>query len=189
VARLRNAEAAQTGGTDLTEAVARALFKLMAYKDEYEVARLYTESDFLHRVAGQFEGDYKLRFHLAPPLTAERDAAGHLQKRAYGQWMLGAFRVLAKLRRLRGTAFDIFGRTAERRMERQLVAEYETVLDEIAKGLTSQNHGVAVELAALPMEIRGFGHVKESNRERAKAKEADLLARFRAPPPRAMAAE
>jgi indolepyruvate ferredoxin oxidoreductase len=103
--------------------------------------------------------------------------------------MLGAFRVLAKLRRLRGTAFDIFGRTAERRMERQLVAEYEAVLDEIAKGLTSQNHAVAVELAALPMEIRGFGHVKESNRERAKAKEADLLARFRAPPPRAMAAE
>jgi indolepyruvate ferredoxin oxidoreductase len=189
VARLREAEAAQTGGTDLTEAVARALFKLMAYKDEYEVARLYTESDFLRRVVGQFEGDYKLRFHLAPPLTAERDAAGHLQKRAYGQWMLGAFRVLAKLRRLRGTAFDIFGRTAERRMERQLVAEYETVLDEIAKGLTSQNHAVAIELAALPMEIRGYGHVKESNRERAKAKEADLLARFRAPPPRAMAAE
>jgi indolepyruvate ferredoxin oxidoreductase len=103
--------------------------------------------------------------------------------------MLGAFRVLAKLRRLRGTAFDIFGRTAERRMERQLVAEYETVLDEIAKGLTSQNHAVAIELAALPTEIRGFGHVKDANRERAKAKEADLLARFRAPPPRAMAAE
>jgi len=189
VARLRDAEAAQIGGTDLTEAAARGLFKLMAYKDEYEVARLYTESDFLHRVAGQFEGDYKLRFHLAPPLTAERDAAGHLRKRAYGPWMLGAFRVLAKLRRLRGTAFDIFGRTAERRMERQLVAEYEAVLDEIAKGLTSQNHAVAVELAALPMEIRGFGHVKDANRERAKAKEADLLARFRAPPPRAMAAE
>src|SRR5438270_756386 len=146
VARLRDAEAAQIGGTDLTEAVARGLFKLMAYKDEYEVARLYTESDFLHRVAGQFEGDYKLRFHMAPPLTAERDAAGHLQKRAYGPWMLGVFRVLAKLRRLRGTAFDIFGRTAERRMERQLVAEYETVLDEIAKGLTSQNHAVAIEL-------------------------------------------
>jgi indolepyruvate ferredoxin oxidoreductase len=189
VTRIRDAEAAQTGGTDLTEAVARGLFKLMAYKDEYEVARLYTESDFLHRVAGQFEGDYKLRFHLAPPLTAERDAAGHLQKRAYGPWMLGAFRVLAKLRRLRGTAFDIFGRTAERRMERQLIAEYEAVLDEIAKGLTSQNHAVAIELAALPMEIRGFGHVKESNRERAKAKEANLLGRFRAPPPRAMAAE
>jgi indolepyruvate ferredoxin oxidoreductase len=190
VQRLLEAEAAQIpGSTALTEAAARALFKLMAYKDEYEVARLYTDSDFLHRVAGQFEGDYKLRFHLAPPLTAERDAAGHLQKRAYGPWMLGMFRVLAKLRRLRGTAFDIFGRTAERRMERQLIAEYESVLDEIAAGLTSQNHGVAVELAALPMEIRGFGHIKEANRERAKAKEADLLARFRVPPPRAMAAE
>jgi indolepyruvate ferredoxin oxidoreductase len=112
-----------------------------------------------------------------------------VQKRAYGPWMLGAFRVLAKLRGLRGTAFDIFGRTAERRMERQLIAEYEGVLDEIAAGLTSQNHGLAVELAALPMEIRGFGHIKEANRLRAKAKEADLLARFRAPPPRAMAAE
>jgi len=190
VQRVLKAEAAQIpGSTALTEAAARALFKLMAYKDEYEVARLYTDSDFLHRVAGQFEGDYKLRFHLAPPLTAERDATGHVQKRAYGPWMLGAFRVLAKLRGLRGTAFDIFGRTAERRMERQLIAEYEGVLDEIAAGLTSQNHGVAVELAALPMEIRGFGHIKEANRERAKAKEADLLARFRAPPPRAMAAE
>src|SRR5205085_10976537 len=157
----------------LTEAVARALFKLMAYKDEYEVARLYTESDFLRRVSDQFEGDYRLRFHLAPPLTAERDPnTGHLQKRAYGPWMLGAFRVLAKLRRLRGTAFDPFGRTAERRMERRLIAEYETVFDEIAKGLTSQNHAVAIELAALPMEIRGFGHVKDANRERAKAKEA-----------------
>jgi indolepyruvate ferredoxin oxidoreductase len=190
VQRVLKAEAAQIpGSTALTEAAARALFKLMAYKDEYEVARLYTDSDFLHRVAGQFEGDYKLRFHLAPPLTAERDATGHVQKRAYGPWMLGAFRVLAKLRGLRGTAFDIFGRTAERRMERQLIAEYEGVLDEIAAGLTSQNHGVAVELAALPMEIRGFGHIKEANREHAKAKEADLLARFRAPPPRAMAAE
>jgi indolepyruvate ferredoxin oxidoreductase len=191
VARMRETENARMpGSTALTEAAARALFKSMAYKDEYEVARLYTESDFLHRVAEQFEGDYKLNFHLAPPLTAERDPqSGHLQKRAYGPWMLGAFRVLAKLRRLRGTAFDVFGHTAERKMERQLIAEYEAVLDEIAKGLTAQNHAVAVELAALPIEIRGFGHIKEANRERAKVKEADLLARFRAPPPHAMAAE
>jgi len=190
VQRVLEAETARMpGGTKLTEAAARALFKLMEYKDEYEVARLYTESDFLKRVAEQFEGDYKLNFHLAPPLTAERDAAGHLQKRAYGPWMLGMFRVLAKLRRLRGTAFDIFGHSAERKMERQLISEYEAVLDEIAAGLTAQNHGVAVELAALPMEIRGFGHIKEQNRQRAKTKEADLLARFRAPPPHAMAAE
>lgn len=99
------------------------------------------------------------------------------------------FRVLAKLRRLRGTAFDVFGRTVERKMERQLIAEYDAVLDEITRGLTAQNHAVAVELAALPMEIRGFGHIKEANRQRTKAKEAELLAGFRAPPPRAMAAE
>ena len=190
IARIRAAETAQMpGSTALTEAAARSLFKVMAYKDEYEVARLYAESDFLKRVAEQFEGDYTLKFHLAPPLTAGRDAAGHLQKRAYGPRMLAAFRVLAKLRRLRGTAFDIFGRTAERRMERQLIAEYEAVLDEIASGLTAQNHATAVELAALSVEIRGFGHIKEANRERAKTKEADLLARFRAPPPHAIAAE
>jgi indolepyruvate ferredoxin oxidoreductase len=191
VKRVRDVEAAQMpGSTALSEAASRALFKLMAYKDEYEVARLYTDTDFLGRVADRFEGDYRLRFHLAPPLTAERDpATGHLQKRAYGPWMLGAFRVLAKLRRLRGTPFDIFGRTAERRMERRLIAEYEAVLDEIAAALSPQNHGIAVELAALPLEIRGFGHIKENNRQRAKAKEAELIAQFRAPPPRAMAAE
>jgi indolepyruvate ferredoxin oxidoreductase len=189
IARVRATENARMpGSAALTEAAAQALFKVMAYKDEYEVARLYTESDFLKRVAAQFEGDYTLKFHLAPPLTAGRDAAGHLQKRAYGPWMLAAFRVLAKLRRLRGTAFDIFGRTAERKMERQLIAEYDAVLDEIAARLAPQNHAVALELAALPLEIRGFGHIKEANRERAKAKEADLLTRFRSAP-HAMAAE
>ena len=113
----------------------------------------------------------------------------HLQKRAYGPWMLGAFRVLAKLRGLRGTAFDPFGRTAERRMERRLIAEYEALLDEVVARVAPENHVIGVELAALPLEIRGFGHVKEANLKRAKAKEADLLARFRSPPPQAMAAE
>jgi len=191
VARVREAEAARVGdGAALADAVARALFKLMAYKDEYEVARLYTGSDFLGRVADRFEGDYRLRFHLAPPLTAARDPnTGHLQKRAYGPWMLTAFRVLAKLRGLRGTAFDPFGRTAERRMERRLIAEYEAVLDEILARLSPDNHTIAVELASLPLEIRGFGHVKQANLQHVKAKEADLLARFRSPPPQAMAAE
>jgi indolepyruvate ferredoxin oxidoreductase len=190
VRRLREAETARVGGgTALADAVARALFKLMAYKDEYEVARLYTETDFLGRIAGRFEGPYKLRFHLAPPLVAERDPqTGHLQKRAYGPWMLGAFRVLAKLRGLRGTRFDLFGYTAERQTERRLIAEYEALLDEILSGLTAANHAIAVELAALPLEIRGFGHVKEANLQRAKAKGAGLLARFRSPP-QAMAAE
>ena len=184
VRRVREAEAARVGGgTALTEAAARALFKAMAYKDEYEVARLYTDSDFLSRVAGQFEGDYALRFHLAPPLVAPRDpATGQLQKRAYGPWMLGAFRFLARLRFLRGTKFDPFGRTPERRAERRLVAEYEAVLEEIATALSPANHATAIELAALPLEIRGFGHIKEANFGRAKAKEADLLARFRSAP-------
>src|SRR5437763_9861594 len=191
VRRIRETEAGCVpGSAALTEAAARSLFKLMAYKDEYEVARLYTDTDFLHRVADRFEGDYRLRFHLAPPLLAERDpATGHLQKRTYGPWMLTAFRLLARLRGLRGTAFDIFGHTAERRMERRLIGEYEALLDEIAAGLTPQNHAGAVELAALPLEIRGFGHVLEANLRRAKSKQADLLARFRTiPQPQVMAA-
>ena len=189
IRRLRQTEAARAGSTALTEAAARALFKLMAYKDEYEVARLYAETDFAQRVAEQFEGPYELRFHLAPPLLADRDpATGHLKKRVYGPWMLGAFRALARLRRLRGTAFDIFGHTAERRAERRLIAEYEAILDEIERALSPENHQTAVELARLPLEIRGFGHVKEANLKRAKAREAELLARFRAPSPPALAA-
>ena len=184
IGRVRQAETAHGGGTALTEAAARALFKVMAYKDEYEVARLYAESDFAQRVADQFEGLYELRFHLAPPLVADRDpATGHLKKKVYGAWMLGAFRLLAKLRRLRGTPFDIFGRTEERRAERRLVTEYEALLDEIVAGLTPANHAIAVELAALPLEIRGFGHVKAANLQRAKMTEKGLLARFRAPLP------
>ena len=187
VRRLRQAEAARVGGgTALAEAAARGLFKLMAYKDEYEVARLYTETGFLQRVADQFEGKYALRFHLAPPLLADRDpATGHLKKRVYGPWMLGAFRLLAGLRSLRGTRFDVFGYSAERRAERRLIVEYEAVLAEIERALSPQNHAAAVELAALPLEIRGFGHIKEAARRQAKVKEADLLARLRAPSPAA----
>jgi indolepyruvate ferredoxin oxidoreductase len=183
VRRVRDAETAAMPGTmTLTEAVARSLFKLMAYKDEYEVARLYTESDFLKRVADQFEGPYELRFHLAPPILGDRDPrTGHLKKREFGPRMLSLFRLLAKLRRLRGTRFDIFGRSAERRTERRLVAEYEAIVDEIAGRLTPDNHATAVELAQLPLEIRGFGHVKEANLARTKAKEAELLNRLRAP--------
>ena len=154
----------------------------MAYKDEYEVARLYTDSDFLKRVAGQFEGPYELRLHLAPPLLAERDpATGHLKKRVYGPWMLTAFRLLARLRGLRGTRLDIFARTAERRRERQLIGDYEAVLDEITVALAPENRAAAAELAALPLEIRGFGHIKEASIERAAVKQTQLLARFRSP--------
>ncbi len=191
VAKIGAVEAARVPGvTALADAAARALFKVMAYKDEYEVARLYTDTDFLGRIAGQFDGPYSLRFHLAPPLLGNRDPqTGHLQKRAYGPWMLRAFRLLAKLRVLRGTRFDIFGHTPERRAERALVAAYEAQLDEICAGLSAANHAVAIELAALPLEIRGFGHVKEANLERARAKADALLAQFRSPPPHALAAE
>jgi indolepyruvate ferredoxin oxidoreductase len=181
VRRVRDAEAAcLPGSTKLTEAVARALFKLMAYKDEYEVARLYAESDFLKRVADQFDGPYELRVHLAPPILGERDPrTGHLRKREFGPWMLRVFRVLAKLRRLRGTRFDIFARSEERQTERRLIGEYKALTDEIIGRLSPANHGTAVELASLPLEIRGFGHIKEANLVRAKAKEADLLAHLR----------
>ncbi|HEX3885086.1 MAG TPA: indolepyruvate ferredoxin oxidoreductase family protein [Stellaceae bacterium] len=192
VRRVREAEARVVTGTEaLADTAARALFKIMAYKDEYEVARLYAGSDFRHRVAEQFEGDYTLKFHLAPPILGNRDPqTGHLTKRDFGPWMLKAFGVLAKLRFLRGTAFDIFGRTPERRAERALVAAYEAQLDEICAGLLAANHAVAVELAAVPLDIRGFGHVKDAAIERAKAKTEALIAQFRSPnPPRALAAE
>ena len=121
----------------------------MAYKDEYEVARLYTESDFLKRVADQFDGPYELRFHLAPPILGDRDPqTGHLRKREFGPWMLRVFRVLAKLRRLRGTRFDIFARSEERQTERRLIGEYEAMIDEIVGRLSPANHAIAVELAS-----------------------------------------
>ena len=152
---------------------------------------LHRDATFSKRVADQFEGSYRLRFHLAPPLLADRDpTTGHLKKRVYGSWMLAAFRLLAGLRFLRGTSFDPFGRTADRKAERRLLAEYEARLDRISRGLSPENHATAVELARLPLEIRGFGHIKEANLKRAKAKEAELLARFGSPSaPHALAAE
>ncbi|MEP6657853.1 MAG: indolepyruvate ferredoxin oxidoreductase family protein, partial [Betaproteobacteria bacterium] len=181
VARVRSTEATKLpGSTALTEAVARYYFKLLAIKDEYEVARLYAETDFAQRVAQQFEGDYKLVFHLAPPMTTQRDPqTGEPHKKAYGPWMMRAFRVLAKMRRLRGTALDVFGRTTERRMERALIGEYEAVVAELLRDLAPHNQSVALELAQVPEHIRGYGHVKERHLKQAKAKEAELLATFR----------
>jgi indolepyruvate ferredoxin oxidoreductase len=178
------------GRSGLAEAVAKSLYKLMAYKDEYEVARLYTDGEFLRKLGSQFEGDYKLTFHLAPPLLAERDAStGHLKKREYGAWMMSAFRLLASMKRLRGTAFDIFGRSDERRMERRLIGEYEATIDDILVTLDQSNHAVAVQIAQVPESIRGFGHVKEKNVQAAKAREASLLAAYRAPASAQVAAE
>ena len=167
--------------TALTEAVARYFFKLMAYKDEYEVARLYTRGDFLKRVAQQFEGDYQVRFHLAPPLLAKRDEHGRLQKKEYGPWMFRAFGLLAKLKFLRGGRFDVFGHTAERRGERQLIADYEQTLHELLGSLDARRLALAVEIASIPEHIRGYGHVKEAHLHEAKAREAALLATWRNP--------
>jgi indolepyruvate ferredoxin oxidoreductase len=154
----------------------------MAYKDEYEVARLYTSGDFERRIREQFDGDYELHFHLAPPLLAKRDEkTGQLRKREYGPWMFRGFKLLARLRSLRGTVFDVFGYTAERRMERSLIGEYEQLIDKLLAGLNAQNLGIAAQLLALPEKIRGFGHVKEKNLEDVRKEQATLLEKFSSP--------
>lgn len=182
VDQVRTVELKHFGGaTALTEAVARYHFKLMAIKDEYEVARLHVDSGFLDNIAQQFEGDYKLVFNLAPPLLSKRDAAtGELKKQQFGAWIIPVFRVLAKLRSVRGTAFDIFGYSAERRTERAVLARYEEVIALALVTLESHgdlaHHEAAIALASLPEEIRGYGHVRARTLEIARAREHDLLA-------------
>ena len=176
VAKVRAAETAKApGSTALSEAVARYFFKLMAYKDEYEVARLYTSGDFRKKLEAQFEGDYKLRFHLAPPLLAKKNAQGQLQKKEYGPWVFTAFRVLAKLRGLRGTPLDVCGYTAERRGDRALIGEYEKTVAGLLDKLDAGNAALAADIASIPEHIRGYGHVKEAHLHKAKAREAELL--------------
>jgi indolepyruvate ferredoxin oxidoreductase len=185
VEQVKGAEAARAPGkTGLADAVARYLFKLMAYKDEYEVARLYAEPSFLAQVKNEVAGDnLTLKFHLAPPLFARRDkVTGLPRKMTLGPWMLPAFRLLARFKFLRGGAFDIFGYSQERRTERKLIADYEALLAEIMGKLTPENHHIAVGLAAIPERIRGFGHVKARHLVTAKADEAALLDQFRASP-------
>ena len=186
VDRVKAAEAAGAPGKcGLADAVARYLFKLMAYKDEYEVARLYSDGAFVQQIAGTFEGNnLRFEFHLAPPLLARRDrATGLPRKMSFGPWLLPAFRLLAKLKFLRGTPFDPFGRTLERRTERKLIKDYESMLDQVLAALTPDNHHLAVGLAAIPEKIRGFGYVKERHLLAAKADEAALLEQFRAGSP------
>jgi indolepyruvate ferredoxin oxidoreductase len=170
------------GKSGFTEAVARYLFKLMAYKDEYEVARLYADPAFLRQVRNEVDGDkLRLTFHLAPPVLARRNrTTGEPRKMSFGPWMLPVFGVLAKLKFLRGTVLDPFGYTAERKVERQLVHDYEALLDELLAKLSPENHNLAVGLAAVPEKIRGFGHVKQRHIAAAKADEEALLERFRA---------
>ncbi|MFC7435222.1 indolepyruvate ferredoxin oxidoreductase family protein [Hydrogenophaga bisanensis] len=177
VRKVQQAEA-RLGKTALTEAVARYLFKVMAYKDEYEVARLHTDPSFQAKVAEQFEGNFELRLHLAPPLFAKKNDKGELIKQQYGPWMLKAMGVLAKLKGLRGTALDIFGRTEERRMERALIAQYREDIERILAGLNADNHALALEIARLPEQIRGFGHVKERHFKAAQSRREQLLAQW-----------
>ena len=183
VNRVRAAEdAVAPGVTLLTEAVARGYHKLLAYKDEYEVARLYTDGEFLKRVEEQFEGDYKLVFHLAPPtLSGTNASTGEPRKKRYGPWMLKAMGLLAKFKGLRGSALDPFARSADRKLDRQLIADYEALVEELIAGLQAANHETAVALAALPEQIRGFGHVRERYLKHARKRQATLLERFRNP--------
>jgi len=168
------------GSTEFTEAVASYYFKLLAYKDEYEVARLYTNGDFMQKIKGRFEGDYKLKLHLAPPLFSSRDAhSGEPVKTAYGAWILSAMNLLARFKFLRGTAFDPFGKTAERKMERRLIEEYEQTIEELLRGLSKKNHALAVEIARIPEQIRGYDLVKQKHVESAKSQKNELLNEFR----------
>jgi indolepyruvate ferredoxin oxidoreductase len=172
------------GKTGLAEAAARYLYKLMAYKDEFEVARLHTDPAFLAKLDAQFKHGYTVKYNLAPPMISKRDPlTGELQKRQFGPWMSSAFKMLARFKGMRGGALDFFARTEERRHERQLIEDYIKLLDEITAKLNPTNHGAAVALASVPDEIRGYGHVKERNLKAAKALEEKLLHAFRNPQP------
>jgi indolepyruvate ferredoxin oxidoreductase len=151
----------------------------MAYKDEYEVARLHTDKTFHDKIAQMFEGEVRLNYHLAPPLLAKRNDKGELLKAQYGPWMLSAFGVLARFKWLRGTALDIFGYTDERKAERALIGEYRACVEELLPKLTAGNHALAVQIARIPEEIRGFGHVKERHLHAARAKWHKLMAQWR----------
>jgi indolepyruvate ferredoxin oxidoreductase len=172
---------APLGKTALTEAVARYLFKLMAYKDEYEVARLHTDAGFLNKVNAMFEGDFKLNYHLAPPLIASKNEQGELQKQQFGPWMLAGFKVLVRLKGLRGTPLDIFGRTEERKMERALIDDYKASIEEALSSLTTENHATALEIARIPELIKGYGHVKARHLATVRPKWAALMQLLRQP--------
>jgi indolepyruvate ferredoxin oxidoreductase len=161
----------------LTEAVARNYFKLLAYKDEYEVARLHSDPVFQAKIAEQFEGDYKLRFHLAPPLLSSIDAkTGKPRKTSFGPWMMVAFKILSRMKGLRGTVFDVFGYSDERKQERALIAQYEQCLEQVVKHLDENNFELALKLANVPDEVRGYGHVKEPAIKKARSDLTRLLA-------------
>jgi len=173
VDKVRQAES-PLNKTLLSETVARNLFKLMAYKDEYEVARLHTDPAFLQRIADQFEGDFKVHYHLAPPLLAKRNDKGQLVKQKFGPGMLSIFKLLTRLKGLRGSVFDVFARTEERQTEKALITEYIHIVEQLIAQLDSSNHARAVEMASVPESIKGFGHVKERNLMAARQRWAQL---------------
>ena len=181
IAAVREAETQVAGAPGaLTEAAARGLFKLMSYKDEYEVARLHTETGFIEGLKGRFEGEFTVRHHLAPPfIPGKRDARGRPLKRAFGPWVRSGFRLLARMKRLRGTRWDVFGHTAERRMERALIAEYRELLEDLCAGLRPETLAEAARIAGLVMEIRGFGPVKEAAATKVRASIAEAMAAYR----------
>ena len=192
VTEVRRAEEGRSKeSTTLTEAVARYYYKLLAYKDEYEVARLYTDGDFRAELEKRFKGG-RLKFHLAPPLLASRDpVTGHLRKKVYGPWMMSAFQLLAGFKFLRGTVFDPFGYSDERKRERALIREYEETIRDVLAGLNPDNHALAVEIASIPQMIRGFGHVKDRHLAPARKRWSELLEAYRSgrSRPAAIAAE
>ncbi len=189
----RMLEAERTpGGKGFAEAVARAYHKLLAYKDEYEVARLMSGAAFDASIKANFDGVRRIEYHLAPPILSRfwRDkTTGHPRKIRLGAWMTPVFRLLAKGKKLRGTVWDVFGHTAERRRERAVIGEYEALLDRIADKLGPETHATATVLAGLPLEVRGFGHVKAANDRQAEARKVELLAELDNPSPISMAAE
>ena len=177
---LRAEKSVDPDSSVLTEAVARYAYKLMAYKDEYEVARLYSDKEYMNKLRDTFEGDFKLQFHLAPPLLSPRDKqTGHLRKITFGPWMMRAFLVLSKFKFLRGTAWNVFGKSSEREKERQLIKDYEDWVMSLGANLTGNNIGLAVEIASIPEYIRGYGHVKEKHMESARKHRNQLLQQWR----------
>ncbi|QFU74879.1 indolepyruvate ferredoxin oxidoreductase family protein [Halioglobus maricola] len=180
ISALRSRDPRADERTSFTLAAAKQLFRMMAIKDEYEVARLYTDGEFQRKLAAQFEGDFELRFNMAPPLLAKKDPeTGELQKQEFGPWMMKAFAVLARLRRLRGSSLDIFGYTAERKREKQDLADFRAMLQEFSGDLESGDYAAAEEAVADTRRLRGYGHVKDRNREMVLAQREVFMQRFR----------
>jgi indolepyruvate ferredoxin oxidoreductase len=184
VARVQSAEQALGQGLRLTEAVMRGLFKLMAYKDEYEVARLHTDREFLDQIARDFEPGYRIAHYLAPPLLSRRNLRGELIKRRFGPWVRPLMSMLAALRFLRGSPLDVFGYTEERRAERALIAQYRDCIESLLSDLSAENLELAIQIAAIPDSIRGYGHVKERHLQTARGQWTSLMQQWEGLPKR-----